>query len=247
MALSNAKLPVQTVQQMAHILRTHRFHRSGMVDQVLKALEHAGPPVHTTETSKSKATPNIWVMDAEFANLKKEMGLYALSVSIRNLLSDQMVVNHRLELPIPVQELEQMIQKSNCRQASDQFKIHYRRPCSLPIITPAQLSHLLKAAGFKPIDYIFVWHTGFVDYEILTDFLARDHLQQRDLMPPKENVIRVALAWRDLSLGVSFKLSSLFGLVFPKSPLNETHHFADVDTQKLGMMAWKLRDLRYWS
>ncbi len=252
---------------MGSIFRTQRFHRSKTIDQVLKALEHAGPSFNASgQTSSSslqeprppgkitnfdgaaqaRPKPNIWVVDTEFVNLKKEVGLFPLSASITNLLSNETVLNHRLELPIPSKELERIISESKIWQAAHQFKIHCQDPCDLPIISPRGLSHRLKNAGFRPYDYIFVWHNSFVDYKVLFDFLARDDLQN-GLMPPLDNCIRVLQAWRELlpGPGVKYGLRELFKLVFPHSPLNETHHYADVDAKKLGMMTMKLRELKY--
>lgn len=236
---------------MARVLRVNRFYRSSTIKEVLDILEHAGPSLGTTArpraTSISKPKPNIWIIDTEFAQLQKESGgRFDLSVCIMHLISGETILNHRLELPIPVANLAHIISQSNIWQAARQFKIHYGRqkPCNLPIITPQTLARVLKAAGFSPRDYIFVWHSSFVDYAVLLEFLARENLQHR-LMPGRDNVIRVLRAWKDLLPGVPCGLADLFKLVFPKSELNRTHHFADVDTKKLGMMTFKLRELRY--
>ena len=104
---------------------------------------------------------------------------------------------------------------------------------------------MLKQGGFGPHDFVFVWHPGYTDYLVVKDFLAREELQH-GLMPPEENVVRVLYAWKELlPPQVPCRLDKLFSLVFPKSPLRYVHHFADVDTKKLGQMTWKLRDLKY--
>jgi hypothetical protein len=265
------KIVVSDSKQMARILHVNKFSRSGTVDRVLTILECVLYATHTTapkclnqfssqrstllsprststtaacRVSQTRQGPNIWIADAEFASLKGQGNRYDFSVNITNLMSGETLVNHRLELSMPVDELEKKICASRNWQARHQFIIHHRQPCSMPIITPRELARMLKNGGFGPRDFVFVWASSNVDYHVVEDFLAREELQY-NLMPPEENVMRVLHAWRELLPKVPCGLHKLFELVFPNSPLRYVHHIADVDTKKLGLMTWKLRDLNY--
>jgi hypothetical protein len=265
------KILISDPQQMARILQLNKFNRSNTVDRVLTILERvlsannmtaprrlnqfssqtqtqAPPPFPSADTgsrfSKTRPGPKIWIVDAEFASLEGKGNRYDFSVNITNLMSGETIVNHRLDLRIPVDELEGKIRESRNWHARRQFIIHHRQPCSMPVITPGQLASMLKRGGFGPRDFVFVWASSKVDYSVVNDFLARQGLQH-NLMPPEENVVRVLYAWKQLLPKVPCRLDKLFELVFPYSPLIYVHHIADVDTKKLGLMTWKLRDLNY--
>jgi hypothetical protein len=252
---------------MAQVLQLGRFHLTGHVNQVLEAFAQAllsaddNPPnsldrltpffplqilsaaTETAHPTNPGTRPNIWIIDTEYVSLPKDVGgVIPFSATITNLLSGVTIVNHRLELEIYLNELRNRIKDSGV--SPYQFNIHYRSQCDLPIIKPRGLAHLLITGGFKPADYIFVWANNYTDYENLYRFLEREDLQH-DLMPPEENTVRVYYAWKELLPGVPCGLEELFGKVFPDSPLNGKHHVADVDTKKLGKMAWKLRELQY--
>ena len=248
-------------EQMARILQVNKFSRSGTVHRILSILERVLSTAHKaapkcldqfssqpleliSSRSETRHHFKVWIVDAEFANLKGQGNRYDLSVNITNLVSGQTIVNHRLELPISVDELEQKIWASWIKQAQHQFIMHYRQPCNMPVVTPRELARLLKEGGFGPRDFVFSWASSNVDYNVVYDFLARENLQHH-LMPPGDNVVKVLFAWRELLPGVHCRLDKLFSLVFPHSPLRYVHHIADVDTKKLGLMTWKLRDLDY--
>jgi hypothetical protein len=268
---SNA--PKIVPKQMARILQLNKFSRSDTVDRVLTILGRVlsannnktapkcfnqfssqaptqlprpftSAAADSSRCATTRAGPNIWIVDAEFASLKGQGNRYDFSVNITNLTSGETIVNHRLALPIPVDDLEKKIRASRSWQARHQFVIHHRQPCSMPIITPAELARMLRNGGFGPRDFVFVWASSNVDYNVVRDFLARRGLQH-DLMPPEQNVVRVLYAWKELLPRVPCRLDRLFELVFPNSPLRYVHHIADVDTKKLGLMTWKLRDLTY--
>ena len=268
---SRAKVLICDSKQMARILQVNNFSRSATIDQVLKILERVLSATHMTApkcfnqfssqpltrppprsisteaarcVSETRHEPNIWIIDAEFANLKGQGNRYDLSVNITNLISGATIVDHRLQLPISVDELDEKLRKSKSWQARHQFIIHYRQSCSMPIISPPELAGLLKDGGFGPRDFVFVWASSNVDYHVVSNFLTRENLQHK-LMPPEENVVRVLYAWRELLPKVDCRLDKLFALVFPESPLRDVHHVADIDTKKLGLMTWKLRDLKY--
>jgi hypothetical protein len=263
----NPPVQIDTGEEMAQVLQLSRFHLTNHVNQVLEAFAQAlfsgddNPPesldrltpsfppqilsaaTETAYPTNPGTRSNIWIIDTEYVSLPKDIGgVIPFSATITNLLSGDTIVNHRLELEIYLNELRDRIKDSGV--SPYQFNIHYRDRCDLPIIKPRGLAHLLIAAGFKPADYIFVWANSFTDYENVYRFLEREELQY-DLMPPEENTVRVYYAWKELLPGVPCGLEELFGKVFPDSPLNGKHHVADVDTKKLGKMAWKLRELKY--
>jgi hypothetical protein len=264
---ANPPVQISNGEEMAQVLQLGRFHLTGHVNQVLEAFAQAllsaddNPPdsldrltpffplqilsaaTETAHPTNPGTRPNIWIIDTEYVSLPKDVGgVIPFSATITNLLSGVTIVNHRLELEIYLNELRNRIKDSGV--SPYQFNIHYRSQCDLPIIKPRGLAHLLITGGFKPADYIFVWANNYTDYENLYRFLEREDLQH-DLMPPEENTVRVYYAWKELLPGVPCGLEELFGKVFPDSPLNGKHHVADVDTKKLGKMAWKLRELQY--
>jgi len=263
----NPSVQIDNGEEMAQILQLGQFHLTHHVNQVLEAFAQALPSADddppesldclapsfplqilsaATETAypaNPGTRPNIWIIDTEYVSLPTDVGgVIPFSATITNLLSGVTIANHRLELEIYLNELRDRIKDSGV--SPYQFNIHYRDRCDLPIIKPRGLAHLLIAGGFKPADYIFVWAKSYTDYENLYRFLEREDLQH-DLMPPEENTVRVYYAWKELLPGIPCGLEELFGKVFPDSPLNGKHHVADVDTKKLGKMAWKLRELKY--
>jgi len=247
---------------MAEFLRDKRFSRTNQVDAVLKAFRKAigttdaTPPESLDRIASSThlpvppgwnegLRPSIWALDTEFVNLPKSDGCCGLSASLINVITGETIVNHRLELSTSPEELFERIVELGAPR--EQFMLHYRRPCNLPIISPRELADLLRSAGVSERDYILTWATGWIDYDIVRDFLAREN-RDTDLLPPREKrTIRVMFAWKALlhkkqPVGLEY----LFKLVFPDSELNTVgHHVAELDAKKLAMMAWKLCELKY--
>src|SRR2546423_1472428 len=143
------KILIHDSNQMARILHVNKFSRSGTIDRVLKVLELVQSTKHTTVPEcfdqfspehptkpphrptltedqrrivERRQIPNVWIIDTEFANLKGQGNRYDLSVNITNLISGETIVNHRLELPISVDALEEMVGSSGLWQARRQFE-----------------------------------------------------------------------------------------------------------------------------
>ena len=214
-------------------------------------------PADTVRLQRRNGLPNIWATDAEFMQLPAvaqstslpamPATIIALSATVTNLLTGEEIINHRLELPVPLEDVECRLKawKRAPWQVRRQFCNHYIRECPLPIIESRELAERMLAAGLSKDDYIFSWHLGFTDYNVLHEFLSRSNSAHH--LPPLQNLIRPIYAWRQLLPGLpsGHGLQKLFEFVFPNSALNYSHHFADVDTKKLGIMSWKLLGLKY--
>jgi hypothetical protein len=158
----------------------------------------------------------------------------------------KIVVNHRLKLPIPESDFEALcIAYTRKVQLYCHFAKYYREGGScyhLPMVDGDGLYRLLSEAGFSPASKMIEWSTWRCDWHILHSYL--ETYNKQDIMPPKENSIRVYFTWLDLLPGFpSLQLFEIARYVLG----NEYHdnaHCADSDTINLVAMAEKAVSLR---
>jgi len=71
------------------------------------------------------------------------------------------------------------------------------------------------------------WSSSYCDYYALASTVSKD------CIPPQERWLNAISGWRRILPSIHLGLLQFFHDMYPKSPLNDTHHRAKIDTQKL--------------
>ena len=231
--------------EMAKYLQNTSFPKPSHFDELRELLRPtdalSGPcPQVNNFGELIKTVGNGFALDTEWLRMG-QYGTFALSICVMRLPEKKIVVNHRLELPIPERDFEELCIACEGRfHLYRHFAKHYREEGKcyhLPMVDGDGLHQLLKEAEFGPTSKLIEWSTWRCDWHILHSYL--ETYGKQDIMPPKDNCLRVYSTWCDLLPG--FPSHRLFHIA-PCVLGDEYHddaHCADSDTINLVAMAEK--------
>ncbi|KAI1626892.1 hypothetical protein EDD37DRAFT_237176 [Exophiala viscosa] len=186
-----------------------------------------------------------FALDTEWLQFGQH-GTFLLSICVMTLPERRIVVNHRVELPIPQQDFKELCRTFPSRlDLMKHYNKHYHKQgsCShLPVVDGNGLHQLLAAAGFGPDSRMIEWSNAWCDWRMLYCYL--ETYNKQDIMPAKSNSLRVIFTWMDLLPGfATHKLDVLAPCVLGDE-YDDNAHSADSDTINLIAMAEKAVSLR---
>jgi hypothetical protein len=183
--------------------------------------------VHQALIEKRKN--DVWSIDTEFGRSKGKQWLFEVAILDSR---GKCILNSKIDHGCTVKELfdmpgmDRISQRHLCKIYDVRYESKEMATTRTSGITLKDLELELYRLGASKKKFL-QWATGQSDYFAFANNIPAE------CFPPKEQWFQIVPVWRQIIPGIRLKLEHFYPALFPNCPLNESHHRAKVDAQKL--------------